>query len=278
MKEIQKLELIFWGVRGTVPVSGRRFNRYGGETTCSSIQPKKNTLFVMDAGTGIFQLSQSLKQKNAAAGLDIHLLLTHFHLDHLAGLPFFEPLYDPDTRFTFYSFAPPEITQKQLEGLTSGSLFPINFSDTRSEKHFRSYPEEGFELEGLRIETCPLHHPQGAVALKILGPGGTVVLATDTEHPDEGVDERLDAFAEGTGALVYDATFSPVEYCRGRQGWGHSTWLAGTQLAGAASADALYLSHFNPEHEDGRIRDFIREARRCFKSTDGARPGLRLRL
>ncbi|MCJ7681711.1 MAG: MBL fold metallo-hydrolase [Candidatus Aminicenantes bacterium] len=272
------MELIFWGVRGTVPVSGSQFNRFGGATTCSSIQPKKNTLFVMDAGTGIFQLSRSLKRQNAATHLDIHLLFTHFHLDHLFGLPFFEPLYDADTRITFYSFAPPEVTQKQLEGLTSGSLYPINFMDTRSEKHFRSYPEEGFELEGLRIETCPLHHPQGAVALKILGPGGSIVLATDTEHPNEEVDERLAAFAEQADALVCDATFSPIEYCRDRQGWGHSTWLEGTKLAGAASVKKLYLSHFNPEHEDGRIRRFIREARRHFKSTDGARPGLRHRL
>ena len=272
------MEFIFWGVRGTLPVSGRRFNRFGGATTCSSLQPNNDTLLIFDAGTGIYPLSRSLKKNDISIPLDIHLFLTHFHLDHLMGLPFFDPLYDPDTQITFYSFAPPDVIRAQLEGLTAGSLFPVNFADTPSRKRFRSYAENGLDLAGLKIETCPLNHPQGAVSLKILGPDGTVVLATDTEHPEEGVDDRLAAFSRNADALVYDATFTPIEYSTEKRGWGHSTWLEGTKLAEASTVKKLYLSHFNPEHEDRRIHRMIREARRRFSFTEGARPGLHLRI
>ena len=96
------------------------------------------------------------------------------------------------------------------------------------------------------------------------------------EHPEEGVDERLVSFVEGVDYFVYDAFFTPEEYDAGKQGWGHSTWLAGVELAKAAGVKSLYLSHFNPNHSDQMIDDILTLAREEFAQTMAAKQGLQL--
>ena len=114
--------------------------------------------------------------------------------------------------------------------------------------------------------------------IQIEGAGRSVVFATDTEHPEAGVDERLASFAGGASCLIYDATFTPEEYASEYRGWGHSTWQAGTEIARRAGVEKLLLSHFNPDHSDRKIRDILRLARKNFPRTDCAREGLRLKF
>ena len=153
--------------------------------------------------------------------------------------------------------------------------FPLGLGRTAARKEFREFAPGPF-TGGIRISACPLRHPQGSVAYRLDADATSIVLATDTEHPEVGIDERLAAFARGVEYLVYDAMFTPTEYESGKKGWGHSTWLAGTALAAGAGAGQLVLSHFNPAHTDAAVDLILGEARGRFPATLAAAQGLKL--
>ena len=268
----------FWGVRGTAPASGRDIVKYGGRTLCTSVSLPDGGVVIIDAGTGIRRLGEKLMSRRGDKLVICHVFLTHFHLDHIMGIPFFQLLYSEKADLIFYAPAPQQETKRYLGALMEGRLFPIDFMETASRKSFQIAPQEDYRIGEMTISSCPLRHPQGSVAYKIKGKEKTIVISTDTEHPEEGVDERLVSFVEGADYLVYDAFFTPEEYEAGRQGWGHSTWLAGVEVAKAAGVKNLYLSHFNPNHSDQKIDDILTSARKEFSQTHAARQGLQLTI
>lgn len=269
MAEVLNLE--FWGVRGTCPVSGNNGSMYGGHTPCSSLETPDGNVLILDAGTGIKRLGDKLQRERGEKPLNLYLLLTHFHLDHIMGLPFFMPLFSPEVTLFVYADCPPEETEKNLSGLMAGRYFPVSFEETQSKKIFKQVHKNGIEIGGSLISCSPLNHPQGSVAYKIHAENAAVVFATDTEHPPQGIDKNLADFAGGADVFVCDAMFTPEEYESGRRGWGHSTWLEGTKLAKKTGVRKLYLSHFNPDHNDNQIDQMITLAREQFSETYGAK-------
>ncbi len=267
------MELEFLGVRGSMPVSGDDRNKYGGHTLCACIVTSDGEWIIIDAGTGISKLGDIFASKEEEKPRNHHLLLTHFHLDHITGLPFFAPLYSSNATLHFHAACDPEQTEEYLSGLMAGKYFPLDFKETPSKKIFKKIPENNFQIGEADISSIPLNHPQESVAYKIQDRGKTIVFATDTEHPEEGIDQKLVSFARDADILVYDAMFTPEEYASGRQGWGHSTWLEGTKVAEEANVDKLYLSHFNPDHSDNQIDEIISLACEKFPQTYGAREG-----
>jgi phosphoribosyl 1,2-cyclic phosphodiesterase len=271
------MEVEFWGVRGTAPAPGRDYLKYGGHTPCVSVISSAGEIAIIDAGTGIKKLGERLMAGPAAAELRLHLFFTHFHLDHVIGLPFFSPLYSARAAITFISPLSPPETERYLSGLMGGRYFPVAFKETASAKVFKRIGDEAMAIGSLRVRSSPLHHPQGSVAYRIEEGRKSLVMATDTEPPDEQPDERLASFASQAGVFVCDATFTPDEYLR-RQGWGHSSWLEGTRLARQAKVGRLILSHLNPDHSDRQVDEMARLARREFRRTSAAREGLRLKI
>ncbi len=267
------MDIEFWGVRGTMPVSTKDTQKYGGRTPCASVISAGGDIVIIDAGTGIKSLGESLMARQDSGNLRLHLLLTHFHLDHILGLPFFAPLYAAGSEITFYSPLGSRQTEKQLRGLMSGRYFPVDFRETASAKTYAKIGEDTVTIGKLEVSGCPLNHPQGSFGYKIADRSGSIVFATDTEPPEEGLDERLAGFIRGSAFFVCDATFTPEEY-KVRQGWGHSTWLDGTRLARRAGVPGLLLSHLNPDHADAQIDELVRSARREFPGTRAAREGL----
>ena len=271
------MELEFWGVRGTAPVSGRGIVRHGGHTPCAALRSSSGDLLIIDAGTGIRRLGERLMAESGQAALEVNILLTHFHLDHIIGLPFFAPLYAPQAVIAFHSPAAAKETEKYLSGLQMGRYFPVAFKETASRKKFLKAEEAGFAVGKFKIAFCPLSHPQGSVAYRVEEGGSSVVFATDTEPPDQGFDERLAAFIRDATYFIYDAMFTPKE-CRVRQGWGHSSWLDGTRLAARGGVKNLVLSHFNPDHDDDQVAEMVRLARQEFRRTFAAREGWTVRI
>ena len=270
------MKLTFLGVRGTTPVSGKDKNKYGGHTLCTQLVTCTGELIIVDAGTGIKIAGDWLMHQESEKELNIHILFTHFHLDHIIGLPFFSPLYSPKTSLTFYADITSRKTEKYLSGLMADRFFPLDFKDTSSKKIFKKIPEGNFRIGGVNISHCPLLHPQGSIGYKFQEKKAQIVLATDTEHPEDGPDRRLITFAQGAEIIIYDAFFTPEEYEAGRKNWGHSTWLEGTKVAREAGVSRLYLSHYNPDHSDDEIDAIISLSRREFPETYGAQEGLEL--
>jgi phosphoribosyl 1,2-cyclic phosphodiesterase len=270
------MDVQFWGVRGTFPSPGRDKIRHGGHTPCASVLSRSGEIIIVDAGTGIKDFGDCLVRERGKEPLRATLLLTHFHLDHVIGFPFFAPLFLGDAEITVYAPALPADTQRYLGGLVTGRYFPVELFDTKSRKTYKEVPRGELVLGGIKVTHHRLHHPQGSLAYRFEEDGKSIVFATDTEHPENGVDDDLATFAAGASHLVYDATFTPDEYANGKRGWGHSTWLEGTRLAAAAGAADLLLSHLNPDHGDDLVDGLAASAREHFPRTSAARQGLRL--
>jgi len=268
------MKLEFLGVRGSFPTPEKDRAYYGGHTTSSALRLAPGAYLVIDAGTGLRGLGERIMKESGDGEMRIDLLLTHFHLDHIIGFPFFAPLLSPRASITVYAPGDPRRTRNALAGLMAGRYFPVDLERTAARKEFRAF-EPGV-VGGVRISSCPLRHPQGSVAYRLDAGGWSLVHATDTEHPKIHVDERLATFAEGATWLVYDAMYTPEEYEAGKRGWGHSTWLAGIALASSARAGTLVLSHFNPAHTDADVDRILKEACELFPRTIAAAQGLRI--
>ena len=271
------MELQFWGVRGTFPLAGKVVSKIGGNTPCASVTSAAGDILIVDAGTGIRALGEALIAGRTTGPLRLSLLFTHFHLDHIQGLPFFAPLLLVDAEIGFYSGVDPDDMKAYLGRLMGKPYFPMPFDRTPAVKSFHRIDEAGIKIGSVMVSSRPLHHPQGSVAYRLEENGAAVVFATDTE-PDGGrLDKILAAFPKNA-CLVYDAMFTPEEYASGKQGWGHSTWLEGAKLAAAAGASSLFLSHFNPDYDDRKVLGLQSRARRIFPATACAREGRRLTL
>jgi ribonuclease BN (tRNA processing enzyme) len=273
------MELRFWGVRGTCAAPGRPASRFGGNTPCAAITSRRGDLLILDAGTGIRVLGNALRDGKGGPAVRCSIFLSHFHLDHVSGLPFFAPLLSPGTHLTFYSVREPGETRRLLGRLMGAPFFPVLFDRTPAKKTFRRIGRDGVTVGSLRLTACPLSHPQGSSALRISEGRSSVVYATDGEPTGpEGTDPRLVRFAAGADALIYDTMFTPEEYAAGRKGWGHGTWVDAVRTATAAGAGTLLLYHFHPEHSDRVIAGMERKARKAFPDASCAFEGLRMRF
>jgi phosphoribosyl 1,2-cyclic phosphodiesterase len=197
------MRLEFWGARGTAPVSGRDKVVFGGNTPCASVRSAAGDLLIIDAGTGIRDLGEALLREAGEEGFRVHLLLTHFHLDHIIGLPFFRPLFSAKAAITFYSTGPREEAEKRLAGLMEGRYFPVTLRRRMPGKNSSRCRTPSPSAGPVSIAA---HPSPGSVAYKLEG-GRSLVFATDTEELETAW-TRVVARRRRT-CLVYDATFSP---------------------------------------------------------------------
>jgi phosphoribosyl 1,2-cyclic phosphodiesterase len=272
------MRIEFYGVRGTCPVSPPRGTAYGGHTLCTVVRTSAGGTLVIDAGTGLRPFEDDWRRAGGGTSVPLHLLFTHFHFDHISGLPFLRALYEKGADLRFHSALVPAEFRRRLEAFMTGPYFPVEFGSTPSRKTFERIGSRPILIEGAWVSACALNHPQGSVAFKIEEAGRSVVLATDTEHYADGVDARLAAFALGAEALLYDATFTPADYAAGKVGWGHSTWAAGVEIARAAGVGRLFLSHLNPDYGDAALSRIESAARKIFPRSVCVREGMTLRL
>jgi phosphoribosyl 1,2-cyclic phosphodiesterase len=271
MADDSRVRLRFWGVRGSIPVPAADHMGHGGNTPCLEVRVGKN-IFVIDAGTGARKLGIDLQNEFAGTALELNLLLTHFHWDHIQGLPFFAPLYSADNRVIFHSCHPPEKVKRILEGEMSTPYFPVNFEFLAAKRDFVSLRDGPLRDAGLCVRAFPLHHPQGATGYRIEAGGVVITHASDLEHGHPELDKTLREYAQDADVLIYDSQYTPEEYSS-KKGWGHSTWLEATRVARDCKAKRLILFHHDPGHDDARMQEIVKEARGQFDNTDAAREG-----
>lgn len=272
-----RLALRFWGARGTIPTPNADHLRYGGNTSCLSVALGPHEHLILDCGSGLRMLGRELGPPPAGVSRRFHVLLSHYHFDHLEGLPYFPPLYDPRSRFTFHGFDPEgSSVRRALEEFVRAPYFPVAFAGAPAERECVAIGREPLSVGPLRIASLPLNHPDGSLAWRLDHGPSRVVYATDHEHGHPDIDAALEEFSRGADALIYDATYIPAEYESLRRGWGHSTWYAAVSLARAAEVRRLVLFHHHSEHTDDELDRLLAVARAEFPSTDLAAEGMQL--
>jgi phosphoribosyl 1,2-cyclic phosphodiesterase len=263
------------GARGSEPSVGARASRHGGHTTCLDVGLSERRRVVLDCGTGLRLLGAALPDDPGPGGIRFDVFLTHYHWDHLAGLPLFRGLQDPRNRVVIHGAS---FGGKDVQGLLEEALgppwLPVGIEDMPASIEYEELVEGTTEIEDLVITARRLHHPQGVFGFRLERGGRSVVLATDHERGDPRADDALLALSRGADVLIHDAQYTPEEYLETHRGWGHSTWRHAVDAAREAGAGRLLLCHHDPRRSDDEIDAIVEAARRVFPATDAASEGL----
>ena len=267
----------FWGVRGSIACSGPRTARYGGNTSSIEVRCGERVL-LFDAGTGFRYLGHAL----ASSGLlDADLFLTHTHFDHVAGLPFFKPFFQPENRFRLWAGHLGErMTLRRVLGeFMMSPLFPVPPQVFRARMEYREF-RAGETLKpapDVAVRTIALNHPDGATGYRVDYGGRSLCYLTDTEHVPGAPDRNILELIAGADLVIYDSMYTDAEY-ETYTGWGHSTWQEGVRLCREAGAKRLCVFHHDPEHDDDMLDGIALEVERQMPGSVVAKDGLVLNL
>ena len=272
------LSVRFWGVRGSVSTPDAATSRYGGNTSSIEVDCGGKPL-LLDAGTGLRYLGNALQGRGGTWDLD--LLLTHTHFDHVCGIPFFKPFFNPENRFRLWAghLLPDHTLRSVLEDMMIAPLFPVPPGIFPASVEYRDFAV-GTTLDlgpDIRVRTAPLNHPNGATGYRIEHAGRSVCYLTDTEHDPEALDETIIELIRDADLVIYDCTYTDAEFPN-RVGWGHSTWEEGCRLCDAAAVETLVIFHHDPDHDDDFMDAIATAAEARRPGTVVAREGLVIEL
>jgi phosphoribosyl 1,2-cyclic phosphodiesterase len=261
------MKIKFWGVRGSIPVPGPRTVRYGGNTTCIEIRTDSGDLIVLDGGTGIFQLAQSLLKEMPVT---TNVFITHSHWDHIQGLPFFIPLFVPGNKLKLHG-AFDLVSGRGIDQVMNVQLqysfFPIRTEELKASiDYFTLTPGQTVEIGDAKITPILLNHPVVNFGYRIDCNGRSVFFTGDHEPPyniyspedpdfstyQQIIAEReagIMAAIQGVDVVIADSSYTDEEYAS-KKGWGHGTLASSIRMAKEAGAKILYFTHHEPTRSD----------------------------
>lgn len=262
------MEVRFWGVRGSIAVSGAGYQRAGGNTSCVEVRAAGERL-ILDGGTGLRGLGDAIGGPVRAT-----VLFSHVHWDHIQGVPFFGPAFHPASELLLVGATRDGVDLRDALARQMGAPnFPVGLDALRARLTWRSaVAGEAFEVGPFRITAAESSHPNGVLAWRVEAEGRSIVYATDIEHGGS-IDPRLVKLAEGADLLVHDAQYTDEEYPT-RRGWGHSTWAEAVTVAERAAVRRLALFHHDPRRDDDALAVLEDRARGRFAETFAAREGM----
>jgi phosphoribosyl 1,2-cyclic phosphodiesterase len=262
----------FWGVRGSVPWATQGSIGHGCNTPCVEIldEPSGRRL-ILDAGSGIVGVGATLD-----AVTTIPIVLTHYHWDHVQGLPFFAPLYRSGAAVTVWA---PALGRQfaDIDTMFESPFFPVPYDRLPSRPAVRMNGTGRVDINGFNVSAQPLNHPGGSFAYRVMGAAGDLVYATDHEFGNPDTDLALAHFSRGARALILDSHFTPAE-TPAHRGWGHSDWSQCAHFAASCGAIQLWLFHHKPGRPDEEISQIELAARDVFEHTHAAKEGVSFEL
>jgi phosphoribosyl 1,2-cyclic phosphodiesterase len=273
------MRIKFWGVRGSTPTPQAENIRYGGNTSCVEVRFGER-IYIFDCGTGFRLLGHQLVHEFKDRPVSAHILVSHFHWDHIQGLPFFRPLYGgAQNHFDFHGSNRIRPLKQVLTEQMSSPYFPVGLEEMKAQQKFHEIDTGRITLEdGVYLQTAWLNHPQGSMGFRLETKDGIFVYATDNEPGDPEFDKAVRKLAEGADVLVYDAQYLPEEYAARRRGWGHSHWREAINVVMESGAKELVLFHHDPDHTDVVIDKVLQEARNQYAKVRAASEGMEIRL
>jgi phosphoribosyl 1,2-cyclic phosphodiesterase len=259
------MKLRIWGCRGSLATPGPGTVRAGGNTSCVEVRTDSGDLLILDAGTGLRPLGLQI----ATEGLKtIHILLSHLHMDHLEGLGFFAPLWQPDVEINFWG--PPSPTKdlrSRIARYLSPPLFPVHIADVPSNAIFHDAPQEPWDLGDARVFAAPVSHSGPTLGYRISESGRSLAYLPDHEPVRAGKLSRLTPdwisgyeVARDAEVLLHDSQYTEAEY-PSKVGWGHSSVAHVVEYGKATGVKQLMLFHHDPMHSDDQLDSKLARAR-----------------
>lgn len=266
------MKVKFWGTRGSCAVSGDQYRATGGNTPCVEVEHDGYRL-ILDGGTGLRALGDAI----GFAPVDATVLFSHYHWDHIQGVPFFGPAYNGASNLQFMGVARKLTIREALTSQMQPPTFPVGLELLVGIKGYVDLRPGGRSEAGpFTITALEQTHPNGVAVYRIEAGGRSMVYATDVEHGGQ-VDPRLIEAAEGSDLLIHDAQYHWKEYAGvegiSRKGWGHSTWLEAVQAAQQADSVRLALFHHDPTRDDAGVDLIESLAQERFPRAFAAREG-----
>lgn len=268
----------FWGVRGSTPTPQVENMRYGGNTSCVEVRVNGH-VYIFDCGTGFRNLGKQLASEFSGKALYAHIFISHFHWDHIQGIPFFAPLYESrENYFFFHSSNRTRGPQRAIEAQMADPYFPVDMREMAAHRNFYDIEEDRIDFDDCSIQSMWLNHPQGCLGFRIETENGVLVYATDNEPGDSVFDKNVRKLAEGADVLIYDAQYLPEEYEAKKRGWGHSHWREAVNIVMESGAKELILFHHDPDHSDALVDNIVMAARQYYPKVRGASEGMEIQL
>jgi phosphoribosyl 1,2-cyclic phosphodiesterase len=276
--EEEGLQVRFWGVRGSTPTPQPENLRYGGNTSCVELRINGH-LYIFDCGTGFRVLGKSLSKEFQGKGFHAHIFLSHFHWDHIQGIPFFVPLYEnKENYFFFHSSSRTRGLQRAIEEQMSDPYFPVDMTEMAAHRNFYDIEEDKIAFDDCTVQSMWLNHPQGCLGFRIETEDKVVVYATDNEPGHPVFDKNVRKLAQGADVLIYDAQYLPEQYEATKRGWGHSHWREAVNIVMEAGVKELVLFHHDPDHSDTNIDAIVKTAGEHYPKVRAAAEGMEIKL
>jgi phosphoribosyl 1,2-cyclic phosphodiesterase len=263
--------LKFWGVRGSIPTPGPTTVQYGGNTSCVEVRAD-GQIIILDAGTGLRLLGRALVAEFDNQPLELTLLLTHTHWDHIQGLPFFAPVYKPQNHLRILGY---EGARHGLEVVLAGQMespfFPIGLREVPANVRIEELKEKSFNVGPVRVEAGLANHPGVCVGYRLFTSAGSIAFFPDNELPrqDTSGNRKMTDFLRGADVLIMDTQFDSEEYQQ-HTGWGHGCLDDVVALALQAEVKKLFLFHHDPNHDDAKVSQMLAHARKLVAARKGA--------